>query len=143
MNVFLSIPELICELILGISLNTLLSTLSSTKLPESYGSRSSYIERIDAVRHRNTDYVVSFGNRFRRKSVPFGTHHDSQSGFGCQDRIINGNRVIRECHGSCTEAQLAQVAERTVHPSPWYKEDRSHRYSDCTTVQRVTRVTRQ
>ena len=61
MNVFLSIPELICELILGISLNTLLSTLSSTKLPESYGSRSGYAYELlqDIAQHENVTFTYS------------------------------------------------------------------------------------
>ena len=62
--------------------NSVFQLLRHTKLPERHRRRGRHIERINPVRHRDTDYVVGFGNRFVRKPVAFGAHHDGQSGFG-------------------------------------------------------------
>lgn len=62
--------------------NSVFQLLRHTELPERHRRRGRHIERINPVRHRDTDYIVGFGNRFVRKPVAFGAHHDGQSGFG-------------------------------------------------------------
>lgn len=62
--------------------NSVFQLLRHTKLPERHRRRGRHIERINPVRHRDTDYIVGFGNRLVRKPVAFGAHHDGQSGFG-------------------------------------------------------------
>ena len=95
------------------------------------------------MRHRDTDYIVSRGNRIGWKPLSLRSHHNGQPGFGRQDRIGNGDRIVRKCHGGGAEAVVGQITESAVQPRPGNQKDRTHGHPDRTTIQRIARVTHQ
>ena len=126
-----------------IEIKTIVVLIRNTKLPECHGRRCRHIERINPMRHRDTNYIVRRRNRIGWKPLSLCPHHDGQPGFGRQDRIGNGDRIVRKCHGGGAEAVAGQITESAVQPRPGDQKDRTHGHPDRTAVQRIARVTRQ
>ena len=134
---------IISYLMILIEIKTIVVSIRNTKLPKRHGGGRRHIERIDPMRHRDTNYIVRHRNRIGWKPLSLRSHHNGQPRFGRQDRIGNGDRIVRKCHGGGAEAVAGQITESAVQPRPGNQKDRTHGHPDRTTVQRIARVTRQ
>ena len=99
---------IISYLMILIEIKTIVVSIRNTKLPKRHGGGRRHIERIDPMRHRDTNYIVRHRNRIGWKPLSLRSHHNGQPRFGRQDRIGNGDRIVRKCHGGGAEAVAGQ-----------------------------------
>ena len=131
---------IISYLMILIEIKTIVVSIRNTKLPKRHGGGRRHIERIDPMRHRDTNYIVRHRNRIGWKPLSLRSHHNGQPRFGRQDRIGNGDRIVRKCHGGGAEAVAGQITESAVQPRPGNQKDRTHGHPDRTTVQRLSLI---
>jgi hypothetical protein len=77
-----------------------------TKFPECYGCGGSNVQGVDAVSHRDSHHIVRFCYGAVGQSVALSTHDDGQTGFALQWWIVEGNAIVCQSHGRCTETQF-------------------------------------
>ena len=76
-----------------------------SKLPEGYCAGGGNVERVNAVVHWDFYGIVAGGDRGLGKSGALGAENDSELFLLHKARIVDRDRVIRECHGAGLEAE--------------------------------------
>ena len=120
--------------------------LSGTQLPEDDRSGSGHIERIHAVVHRNPGGVITVGNGFLTQAVSLRAQHNGQLFRIGQDRVFNGDGVVRQRHGCGGKAQRAQGGDSglwplkgiPMQPGPGDLKDGAHAHPHRAAVEGVT-----
>ena len=92
------------------------------------------------MRHRYAHYVVGGGDYLPWQTVAFCSHDDGKAVDGLQHRMVEGDGVVRQCHGGCLESLFGKRRYGRVEPRPRHQEDTAHRHAYRTAVEGVARV---
>ena len=101
--------------------------------------------------HGDPNRIITLRDRFGSQSIPFRSQHNGQFFLRLKSGIPNGDGIITQCHGRCSEPQCLELLHSEIRPRlcfvaqkrPWNLKYSSHTDANRPAVQRITACRRQ